>query len=132
MITGDHFLTAYAIGKELKMIENEEEVLNGEELSKLSNDELREKLRTVSVFARVLPKDKLRIIEVLKEDKDKVIAVTGDGVNDSLAIKSADIGIAMGIEGTDVTREVADMILQEFQLLIKIGMQNLLEKHVQL
>lgn len=113
MITGDHHLTAYAIAKELKIVNREEEVINGEELSKLSNDELRERLKTVSVFARVLPKDKLRLIEILQEDPEKVVAVTGDGVNDSLAIKSADIGIAMGIEGTDVTREVADMVLQD-------------------
>lgn len=113
MITGDHPLTAFAIGKELGLIKSKEELVEGSYLRKMSDNELRAQLQVKSVFARILPKDKLRIVEILKEDPDKVIAVTGDGVNDSLAIKSADIGIAMGIEGTDVTREVADMILQD-------------------
>lgn len=126
MITGDHYLTGYAIAKELGLIQSEKEVIDGVELVKLTDEELREKLRTTSVFARVLPKDKLRIIELLKKDPDKIVAVTGDGVNDSLAIKSADIGIAMGKEGTDVTREVADMILQDdnFATIVKAVRQG--------
>ena len=126
MITGDHYLTAFAIAKELGLVEKESEVVEGRVLIDMTDEELKISLQTTSVFARVLPKDKLRIVNILKKDTDKVVAVTGDGVNDSLAIKAADIGIAMGIEGTDVTREVADMVLQDdnFATIVKAVRQG--------
>lgn len=107
MITGDSALTAKAIAKEIGL---EGDVVEGAEIEKISDDELAEKLRNVKIFARVTPKRKLRIIEVLKK-QGEIVAVTGDGVNDALALKRADIGIAMGIRGTDVARDTSDMIL---------------------
>ncbi len=110
MITGDHRNTAYAIGKELDICKSEKEVLEGEEIDKLNDKELNKKLDTITVFARVSPNHKLRIVKGFK-NKNKIVAMTGDGVNDAPAVKEADIGISMGITGTDVTKEASSMIL---------------------
>ena len=110
MITGDHRITALAIAKELGIWQEGNLVVSGEELVGMSDDKLDEVVRKTTVFARVSPVDKLRIIEALKRNGE-VAAMTGDGVNDSPALKAADIGVAMGITGTDVAKEAADMIL---------------------
>lgn len=110
MITGDHKNTAYAIAKELGICKKEEEVITGDELDKLSEKELLNKINNVSVFARVSPKHKLQIVRAFKK-KGNIVAMTGDGVNDAPAVKEADIGISMGISGTDVTKEASSMIL---------------------
>ena len=111
MITGDHPLTALAIAAELKL-EAAAGSLTGTEVDALSDDELVEKLKTVNVFARMVPEQKLRIVNALKA-QGHVVAMTGDGVNDAPALKAADIGIAMGLRGTDVAREAADLILTD-------------------
>ena len=110
MITGDHKATALAIAKELGIYHEGDYVISGEELNHLNDDELDIKVKTATVFARVSPADKLRIIQSLKRIGE-VAAMTGDGVNDSPALKAADIGVAMGITGTDVAKDAADMIL---------------------
>ena len=110
MITGDHKNTAYAIGKELDICNNQSEVITGDELDKLNDKELEKNIDNFKIFARVSPKHKLRIVKAFKH-KNQIVAMTGDGVNDAPAIKEADIGIAMGISGTDVTKEAASMIL---------------------
>ena len=112
MITGDHPATALAIAKELKIASDNQTEITGLELDVLSNDELLDKVDIVAVYARVSPEHKLRIVEALKA-KNQVVAMTGDGVNDAPAVKIADIGIAMGITGTDVTKEVSDMVLTD-------------------
>ena len=110
MITGDHKLTAKAIAKDLGIYKNGDRVVDGEELSKMSDLKLKNTIDNISVFARVTPKDKLRIVNALKKNKE-VVAMTGDGVNDAPALKTADIGVAMGITGTDVAKDAAAMIL---------------------
>ena len=110
MITGDHKLTAQAIAKELGIYKKDDLVVDGEELSKMSDLKLRNTIKNISVFARVTPKDKLRIVNALKKNKG-IVAMTGDGVNDAPALKTADIGVAMGITGTDVAKDAAAMIL---------------------
>lgn len=110
MITGDHKNTAYAIAKELGICKKEEEVITGEELDKLSEKELSNRVNELTVFARVSPKHKLQIVKAFK-NKNNIVAMTGDGVNDAPAVKEADIGISMGISGTDVTKEASSMIL---------------------
>ena len=110
MITGDHKLTATSIAKDLGIYKKGDLVVDGEELSKMSDLKLRNTIKNISVFARVTPKDKLRIVNALKKNKE-IVAMTGDGVNDAPALKKADIGVAMGITGTDVAKDAAAMIL---------------------
>ena len=112
MITGDHKVTALAIAKELDIYREGDTVISGEDLDVMTDDELDDAVKTTTVFARVSPADKLRIIQSLKRTGE-VAAMTGDGVNDSPALKAADIGVAMGITGTDVAKDAADMILLE-------------------
>ena len=110
MITGDHKLTATAIAKDLGIYKKGDLVVDGEELSRMSDLKLRNTIKNISVFARVTPQDKLRIVNALKKNKE-IVAMTGDGVNDAPALKTADIGVAMGITGTDVAKDAAAMIL---------------------
>ena len=112
MITGDHKDTAIAIAKELGIITDASQAITGSELDKLSDEEFFEALKNISVFARVQPEHKVRIVKACKEN-NYITAMTGDGVNDAPSIKSADIGVGMGITGTDVTKGAADMILQD-------------------
>ncbi|RMG64989.1 MAG: cation-translocating P-type ATPase [Chloroflexi bacterium] len=112
MITGDHPLTAQAIATELGIIAPGGRVMTGAALAKLDESALRQAVREVSVYARVSPEHKLWIVRALKQNGD-VAAMTGDGVNDAPALKQADIGVAMGITGTDVSKEAADMILTD-------------------
>lgn len=112
MITGDHRNTAMAIAKQLNLAEGEIKSLTGEELTKLSDEDLAKQAREVSVYARVNPEHKVRIVKALKK-KGHIIAMTGDGVNDAPALKQADIGVAMGIKGTDVAKEASDMVLRD-------------------
>ncbi|GAB3528217.1 cation-translocating P-type ATPase [Pontibacter brevis] len=109
MITGDHPLTAAAIGRELNFADQHEAV-TGERLNKVDEEELSFLSEKTAVYARVSPEDKLRIVRALQQ-KGEVVAMTGDGVNDSPALRKADIGVAMGITGTDVAKEAADMVL---------------------
>jgi potassium/sodium efflux P-type ATPase len=113
MVTGDHAATARAIAVDLGIADSlEAPVLTGTEVEKMSDDELRDQVRDVSVFARVAPNHKLRVVRALRDLGD-VVAVTGDGVNDAPALKAADIGVAMGRDGTDVAREASDMVLTD-------------------
>ena len=110
MITGDHKVTAMAIAKQLHIFRDGNTVISGQELDEMTDEQLDEAVKTCVVFARVSPSDKLRIIQSLKRTGE-VAAMTGDGVNDSPALKEADIGVAMGITGTDVAKDAADVIL---------------------
>lgn len=116
MITGDHALTAFSIAKMMSIVDEntkyEDAVLRGKELFKLSDTQLIERVATVKVFARVEPEQKLRIVDALQA-RGEIVAMTGDGVNDAPALKQADIGIAMGMGGTEVAKEAADMILSD-------------------
>ncbi|MFQ9977243.1 calcium-translocating P-type ATPase, PMCA-type [Clostridium cadaveris] len=112
MITGDHKKTAFAIAKELNIAENESQTISGAELDKLSDDELSTKIDDLRVFARVSPEHKVKIVKAFKS-KGNIVSMTGDGVNDAPSLKTADIGVAMGITGTDVAKGAADMVLTD-------------------
>ncbi|MDR1669223.1 MAG: cation-translocating P-type ATPase [Oscillospiraceae bacterium] len=112
MITGDHKETAAAIAKELGIIESSEQAMTGRELDELTDEEFERRIENTFVYARVQPENKVRIVNMWKK-KGYVTAMTGDGVNDAPAIKSGDIGVGMGITGTDVTKNVADMVLAD-------------------
>ncbi len=112
MITGDYPNTARAIALEIGLLQEGHNVLTGKELDELSNEQLKEAVLTTDVFARVSPEHKVRIVEAFRANNE-VVAMTGDGVNDAPSIKRADIGIAMGITGTDVAKETADMVLTD-------------------
>ncbi|MEW6623177.1 MAG: calcium-transporting P-type ATPase, PMR1-type [Bacillota bacterium] len=112
MITGDYKVTAEAIAKQLGICSTSENVVDGTQLDKMTDKELFDKIEDISVYARVSPRHKLRIVKVLKS-KGHVVAMTGDGVNDAPAVKEADIGVAMGLTGTDVTKEASAMVLAD-------------------
>ena len=112
VITGDHKLTAIAITKELGLFKEGDKALSGEELDKLSDDELDKIVESIVICARVSPEHKVRILNALKK-RGHVVAMTGDGVNDAPALKNSDIGVAMGITGTDVAKEASDMVLTD-------------------
>jgi len=112
LITGDHKLTAIAVAKELGLFKEGDKALSGEELDKLSDEKLEEIVEDVIIYARGTPEHKVRILHTLKK-KGHIVAMTGDGVNDAPALKKSDIGIAMGITGTDVAKEAADMVLTD-------------------
>lgn len=112
MITGDHVVTASAIAKELGILTNSSEALSGSELQALSDEELDAKVKDLSVYARVTPEDKIRIVKSWQRT-GAVVAMTGDGVNDAPALKASDVGCAMGIAGTDVAQSASDMILTD-------------------
>ena len=109
MITGDNGITASSIAKQIGM-PNSDKIITGDELNRMSDEELQEKVKDVSVFSRVIPEHKMRIVKAFKENGE-IVAMTGDGVNDAPALKYADIGIAMGKRGSEVSREAADLIL---------------------
>lgn len=112
MITGDHIQTACAIGKSLDIISRDSQALSGEALDRLSDKELSQNINRYGVFARVSPEHKVRLVKAFQRNGN-IVAMTGDGVNDAPALKSADIGCAMGITGTDVAKNAADMILED-------------------
>ena len=112
MITGDHIDTAIAIATELGIIDNRSQAITGAQLDKISDEDFEKKIETLGVYARVQPEHKVRIVDMWRK-KGMVTAMTGDGVNDAPSIKRADIGIGMGITGTDVTKGVADMVLAD-------------------
>ena len=112
MITGDYAQTASAIAESIGLVEREHRVLTGADLNKMPDEMLAEEIKEVDVFARVSPEHKVRIVRALRAN-DEIVAMTGDGVNDAPALKQADIGIAMGITGTDVAKETADMVLTD-------------------
>ncbi|MBQ7114452.1 MAG: cation-translocating P-type ATPase [Clostridia bacterium] len=120
MITGDHKDTAVAIAKELGILEDESQALTGSDLSAMSEEELNANITKYSVYARVQPEHKVRIVNAWRE-QGCITAMTGDGVNDAPSIKSADIGVGMGITGTDVTKNVADMVLSDDNFATIVG-----------
>lgn len=112
MITGDHVATAFAVGKKLGIVSKQSQCMTGEVLSGLSEDDLAGHLDEIRVFARVSPKDKVKIVRAFQK-RGQIVAMTGDGVNDAPSLKAADVGIAMGKGGTDVARQASDMILTD-------------------
>ncbi len=111
MITGDNGITASSIAKQISM-ENSDKIITGDELNAMSDEELRERVKEAGIFSRVIPEHKMRIVKAFKEN-GHIVAMTGDGVNDAPALKYADIGIAMGKRGSEVSREAADLILMD-------------------
>lgn len=120
MLTGDNILTARAIANELHMLDEDHIAVEAKEIDAMSDEELKEALKKIQVIARSTPLIKMRVVKVLKEEGN-VVAVTGDGINDAPAIKNADVGIAMGIAGTEVTKEASDMVLLDdsFSTIVK-------------
>jgi Ca2+-transporting ATPase len=112
MITGDNELTAKAIGEQVGILKENDEIMLGSQLEELSDEELDKRIRQVAVFARCIPEHKLRIVQSYQR-LGEVVAVTGDGVNDALALKQSQIGVAMGKIGTDVAKEASDMVIQD-------------------
>ncbi|EOR27986.1 Calcium-transporting ATPase [bioreactor metagenome] len=112
MITGDHKITASAIAKQIGILRDGDRAIEGIELDKMSDDELKSNIENIAVYARVSPEHKIRIVRAWQE-KDEIVAMTGDGVNDAPALKQADIGIAMGITGTEVSKDAASVILTD-------------------
>ena len=112
MITGDHVMTAVAIAKEIGIFEDGDRAVTGMELAEMSDEDLFEQVRGISVYARVSPEDKIRIVQAWQAHNE-VIAMTGDGVNDAPALKAADVGAAMGITGTEVSKNAADMVITD-------------------
>ncbi|MCJ7766847.1 HAD-IC family P-type ATPase, partial [Candidatus Bathyarchaeota archaeon] len=125
MITGDHRLTAMAVAKEVGIFKEGDMVLTGQDMDRLDEKEFEEIVGKVTVYARVSPEHKLRIVNALKK-KGHVVAMTGDGVNDAPAVKAADVGVSMGISGTDVTREASDIVLTDdnFATIVKAVQQG--------
>lgn len=120
MVTGDNRLTAVSIAKEVGLIEKDEDVITGQEIEKLSDEDLAKVILKTRIFARAKPEDKLRLVSLFKK-QGFIVGVTGDGVNDALALKKGDVGIAMGENGTDVAKEAADIVLTDdnFYTLVK-------------
>ncbi len=112
MVTGDHSSTAKSIAEQIGIVENNAEVITGRELEEMSDDDLYQKVKNVPVFARVAPHHKLRIVKAFQHHGE-IVGVTGDGVNDATALKAAQIGIAMGVTGTDVAKDASDMVLAD-------------------
>jgi len=112
MLTGDQRLTAAAVGRELGLLSSEDQVIDGRDLNRLTNDERSDRLTRVAAVSRVTPEDKLRIVAELQA-RGEIVAMLGDGINDAAALKKADVGVAMGIRGTDVAKEAADIVLQD-------------------
>lgn len=120
ILTGDNKTTAFAIAKQLKIAKDESEVLEASDMDKLDDNSLKKILRKITVIARSTPATKTRVVKLLKE-MGEVVAVTGDGINDAPAIKNADVGIAMGVSGSDITKETADIVLLDdsFSTIVK-------------
>lgn len=112
MVTGDNALTAATIGRQIGLVTSGDEIITGDQLASLTDEQMEDKIQSVRVFARTNPEQKLRIVRIL-QSKGHVVAVTGDGVNDALALKQADVGVAMGKSGTDVARQAADMVITD-------------------
>ena len=112
MITGDHAVTASAIGRDIRLLEGDEKAVTGAEIDDMSDSDFIDTVSVINVFSRVSPQHKVKIVDALR-NLNQIAAMTGDGVNDAPSLKKADIGIAMGITGTDVSKEAADMILTD-------------------